>query len=797
MKTTAKRWVGVVIVALLTGTTAARAETIYDVEDFGEGNPVALNSIGTVLFQDGLSTLKVIAPDGTQYATSVLAGWDFFSYLSITDPILPAAPLGIVWGGVWKGSSDEASVFVWNPSEEITEASVPSGGRSWPVGVVDGWLYATSQVEGEPATVFACSVEDPGTRVDAPSIDGNPAADIRVLGPDAHRVLLRDGGAPGRTVLWSAASDAFTDLGGAIELIQMNEAGEAIDRESFWSAAGERTSLPFAPTSLSNGGWVIGYGPMPGRETLPTAFVWHEQEGLFDLTDDIVDAGGSGAVPLTVTDDGMVVGEMWTYALNSISEGGHPFVWDLETGFVDLSPDLGENVSNLVVAVGPQGRVFYSVNDDFVVTWQRIDGIPESLVVPMALNRFSFEEFETVSAAVAAHSHRFTNELGQYLFYGYGNGHVVLATPRGITRPGADVEVEPDANTSITFDGIVTPGETTVVAYDIDDPDAPTVPADFALSGTGALINISTTATFTGSVELAIRYDQGTMPEDGSRERQIRLLHFVDPQWVDVTDYARPGGFLDKVNNVVYGRVTSFSPFAVVEALDSAAPVISSVSDVSANASSTLGAVVTFSTPTANDAVDGAVSVTCSPASGTLFPVGVTTVTCTAVDAVQNVATKTFDVVVRIDPYYLKGAVATALNSLIATSDKATVKRLLKAIRDIEDSLASDLWVDDFHLTAKGHRVFQEESTAVAQLLEIASPVTTVTQAIASLVEADRALAEKAIEEATAVHPDSSQLATAASEMDLATSASSAGSYRDAIKHYRKAWRAGLAASGT
>jgi hypothetical protein len=58
------------------------------------------------------------------------------------------------------------------------------------------------------------------------------------------------------------------------------------------------------------------------------------------------------------------------------------------------------------------------------------------------------------------------------------------------------------------------------------------------------------------------------------------------------------------------------------------------------------GSVVTFS-PTATDDVDGAVAVICTPPSGTTFPLGTTTVTCTARDRAGNVATASFTVMVQ------------------------------------------------------------------------------------------------------------------------------------------------------
>ena len=53
---------------------------------------------------------------------------------------------------------------------------------------------------------------------------------------------------------------------------------------------------------------------------------------------------------------------------------------------------------------------------------------------------------------------------------------------------------------------------------------------------------------------------------------------------------------------------------------------------------------VPYTLPTAVDAVDGPVPVSCSPASGSLFPYGTTSVTCVAQDSSGNVATSSFGV---------------------------------------------------------------------------------------------------------------------------------------------------------
>jgi len=79
---------------------------------------------------------------------------------------------------------------------------------------------------------------------------------------------------------------------------------------------------------------------------------------------------------------------------------------------------------------------------------------------------------------------------------------------------------------------------------------------------------------------------------------------------------------------------------------DTTPPAISAHANVNATASSNSSAVVTYTLPTATDLVDGAVAVSCLPASGATFAVGSTTVTCSAHDAAGNAATSTFQVIV-------------------------------------------------------------------------------------------------------------------------------------------------------
>jgi hypothetical protein len=76
------------------------------------------------------------------------------------------------------------------------------------------------------------------------------------------------------------------------------------------------------------------------------------------------------------------------------------------------------------------------------------------------------------------------------------------------------------------------------------------------------------------------------------------------------------------------------------------APTVSVPADVTVEATSAAGAVVTFDA-TATDAEEGAITPVCVPASGSAFPIGTTTVTCTATDFAGLSGAASFSVTVR------------------------------------------------------------------------------------------------------------------------------------------------------
>jgi hypothetical protein len=76
---------------------------------------------------------------------------------------------------------------------------------------------------------------------------------------------------------------------------------------------------------------------------------------------------------------------------------------------------------------------------------------------------------------------------------------------------------------------------------------------------------------------------------------------------------------------------------------DTTAPTLSLPGSRSAEATGSTGAVVTYPV-SASDAVDGSVTPSCTPASGSTFALGTTTVTCSATDQAGNTASDSFTV---------------------------------------------------------------------------------------------------------------------------------------------------------
>lgn len=157
-------------------------------------------------------------------------------------------------------------------------------------------------------------------------------------------------------------------------------------------------------------------------------------------------------------------------------------------------------------------------------------------------------------------------DAGGNLYIADSGNHRIRKVSVNDTPTGSNVTVRPvDENgqgtpVALTFDNVVQPGDTTLTTTSAGPP----VPTAFRLGNPPKYYDIITTAVFSGLVTVCISYGGATF----ANESALRLLHFGDNGWEDVTTS------LDTGADIICGRVSSLSPFAVVGPADDSPPVI-------------------------------------------------------------------------------------------------------------------------------------------------------------------------------------------------------------------------------
>lgn len=134
-----------------------------------------------------------------------------------------------------------------------------------------------------------------------------------------------------------------------------------------------------------------------------------------------------------------------------------------------------------------------------------------------------------------------------------GLGGQSLAVRPGATTPVGDnpPPVQPTPNVTISFTTVASAGQTSVTTVNATDVQ---VPAGVQLGAVPTIYNITTTATFSGPVEVCFDYDPSKY---GTQEADLRLLHEDDGVFVDVTTSQ------DFTAHRICGVVSHFSQFAV------------------------------------------------------------------------------------------------------------------------------------------------------------------------------------------------------------------------------------------
>ncbi len=88
----------------------------------------------------------------------------------------------------------------------------------------------------------------------------------------------------------------------------------------------------------------------------------------------------------------------------------------------------------------------------------------------------------------------------------------------------------------------------------------------------------------------------------------------------------------------VSGNTSAEQTFHVI-VQNATGPTIDPPADIMVTATSASGEIVTYTSPATHDLADGTGTANCAPASGSTFPLGETSVTCSATDTSGNTAT--------------------------------------------------------------------------------------------------------------------------------------------------------------
>ncbi|MEK7531142.1 MAG: immunoglobulin-like domain-containing protein [Patescibacteria group bacterium] len=235
--------------------------------------------------------------------------------------------------------------------------------------------------------------------------------------------------------------------------------------------------------------------------------------------------------------------------------------------------------------------------------------------------------------------------------------HVVDDNAPIVTVP-ADITAEATSASGATVPFIVSASD------DVDGALAPICDFNsgdtFPLGPTLVTCIATDSATNVGTASFTITIEDTTVPvidahADESAEATSAsgaVVTYTAPNAIDIVDGTVPATCLPASGSTfaigstpvlcnytdAHGNAAAQTSFTAM-VTDNGAPVIDAHGDETAEATSALGTNVTYTAPNANDTVDGTFAATCLPASGTMFAIGDTVVTCNATDSNLNAAT--------------------------------------------------------------------------------------------------------------------------------------------------------------
>ena len=366
---------------------------------------------------------------------------------------------------------------------------------------------------------------------------------------------------------------------------------------------------------------------------------------------------------------GATINTTTTVTLTATDASSNISTCTLDVSIVDVTPPVFSGVSaNITVNTDPglsTAVVSWTAptandNVDGAITPVRTTGLASGSAFPVGTTTVTYT---ATDAATNSSTASFTVTVND------NEAPVISGVPANITvntDPGLSTAVvswtAPTANDNV--DGAVTPVQTAGPASGSAFPVGTTT---ITYTATDAATN-STTASFTVTVNdneapifsgvpsnITVNTDPGlstavvswTAPTANDNvDGAVTPVQTAGP----ASGSAFPVGTTTITYTATDAATNSTTASFTVTVNDNEAPIFSGVpSNITVNTDPGLStAVVSWTAPTANDNVDGAVTPvqTAGPASGSAFPVGTTTITYTATDAATNSTTASFTVTV-------------------------------------------------------------------------------------------------------------------------------------------------------
>ena len=632
------------------------------------------------------------------------------------------------------GSRDPQRAFLWDPiTQHLTDLSLPSTAPSEAFGINEtGQVVGSVNSDGrraflwDPSTGTMIIISDPltpGAEATAINGRGQVVGFGRVRGELVDHAFLWTPDVPNGTT--GTITDLGTLAGGSgSAAFGINDRGQVVGCSyTFFCDAANGTAFLWTP-AVPNGstGSMIDLGPLPG---------------------------GSGSAASGINNGGQVVG-----ASAGADGTAHAFLWTpgAPNGATGTMNDLGSlpgGSASRAFGINDRGQVVGCSYISSSTTFCDLFSGAAFLWTPDVQNgttgtMIGLGALPGGSGSAA----RGINNAGQVVGGSGVNGaaHAVLWTitetsvPLAITPPGP-ITLPTDPGRCDAQVGIAPPTTTggtppvTLAASPLPPyPVGQTTVTWTATDATGSTASATQTAAvfdragFSITAPATVTLEAG--PGGTASVDPSRLLATVGancPGGITVTSVRSDGLLLDAPYPLGATRVTftatdpsgrSLSASTTVTVIDTTPPSLTLPGNVVVNATSPSGAVVFYVT-SARDIAAGAVPVSCRPASGGTFPIGTTTVTCTASDPSGNTSGGAFAVTVVSAPTQianlassvtslgLQSGIATSLTvKLNAALAAATAGDLVTACSKLQD------FINETRAQA-GKKISQSNATAL------------------------------------------------------------------------------------